>query len=284
VRILPEILEQTVGTVSSHEDVILDGFEKWHRCASLMVSPTTAGFRMFRVSQILSVSALAVVIAGQAGPGTAQEQRRVVAESRFDITNAPDQAEVVQQFVHFAPGAWTSHHSHGGQAINLVLDGTIALRQDGRDRTYRAGHAWTDSTTQPHAAGNVGSGSAHLVTNFLLPKGATQTTAQGGSPLEPVIVYVARFALPALAADTEILQQVADLPPGWRAERISKGFVAGMVLDGVATYAVDAARKEYQPGEAWSAQAGAHIIEENRSGGKVRIFTTQFGPRGTLPD
>ncbi len=239
---------------------------------------------MYRIAPICSIAALAAIIVGQADPSLAQERRRIVAESRFDVTNAPDQAEVVQQFVHFPPGAWTSHHSHGGQAINLVLDGTIALRQEGRDRPHQAGQAWTDSTTQLHAAGNVGSGSAHLVTNFLLPAGATQTTAQGGSPLEPVIVYEARFPLPALAADAEIVQQVVDLPPGWRAERISKGFVASMVLEGVAVYSVDTAQKDYKPGEAWSAQAGAHIVEENKSGNKVRIFTTHLGARGTIPE
>src|SRR5262245_39651363 len=74
------------------------------------------------------------------------EWRKLVAESRFDVANAPLQAEVVQLVVDFPSGAWTSCHTHGGQAINLVLEGEITLRHADMDRPHRAGQAWTDST------------------------------------------------------------------------------------------------------------------------------------------
>src|SRR5712691_12538704 len=79
--------------------------------------------------------------------------RRVVAGSRFDVTSAPLQAEVVQLVVDFPPGAWTSWHTHGGQAINLVLEGEITLRHGGLEQPHGAGLNWTDSTGQVHAAG-----------------------------------------------------------------------------------------------------------------------------------
>src|SRR5262249_38960161 len=101
--------------------------------------------------------------------------RRIVAASRFDVTSAPLQAEVVQLVVDFLPGAWTSWHTHGGQAINLVLEGEITLRHAGMKLPHRAGQAWTDSSGQVHAAGNTGPGKARLLTNFLLPAGVRQT-------------------------------------------------------------------------------------------------------------
>jgi len=64
-------------------------------------------------------------------------RRRVVAESRFGVTNAPLQAEVVQLVVDFPPGVWTSWHTHGGHAINLVLEGEITLRHVGMERSPR---------------------------------------------------------------------------------------------------------------------------------------------------
>src|SRR5260370_3790578 len=106
----------------------------------------------------------------------APRKLRVVAESRFVVTDAPAQTDLVQLVVDFEPGAWTSLHSHGGQAINLVLEGQITLRHGGMDRPYEAGQSWTDSTSQVHAAGNTGSGKARLLTNFLLPKGAPEIT------------------------------------------------------------------------------------------------------------
>src|SRR6266404_5628385 len=127
--------------------------------------------------------------------------RRIVAESRFDVTGAPLQAEVVQLVVDFPPGACTSWHTHGGQAINLVLEGEITLRHAGMEQPYRAGQAWTDSSSQVHAAGNSGAGKARLLTNFLLPQGAPETIAVQESPFEPTIAYAARFALPALPAN-----------------------------------------------------------------------------------
>jgi quercetin dioxygenase-like cupin family protein len=96
-----------------------------------------------------------------------QPGRDVVAESWFPVTDAPRQAEVVQLVVDFPPGAWTSLHTHGGQAINLVLEGEITLRHGGMERSYGAGKAWTDSSGQVHAAGNTGPGKARLLTNFL---------------------------------------------------------------------------------------------------------------------
>jgi quercetin dioxygenase-like cupin family protein len=211
------------------------------------------------------------------GPG----DRRIVAESRFDVTNASLQAEVVQLVVDFPSGAWTSWHTHGGQAINLVLEGEITLRHAGMDRPHRAGQAWTDSTSQVHAAGNTGPSKARLLTNFVLPRGAPQTTVVQDSPFEPSIVHEARFALPALPAETEIVQQVVDLEPGWRTERPSIGFTANLVIAGEVTYKIGAEQKVYKAGEAWSAHAGTLVAEENTSTSVARVFTTYLLPRGT---
>ena len=63
--------------------------------------------------------------------------RRIVAESQFDVTSAPLQAEVVQLVVDFPPREWTSWHTHGGHAINLVLAGEITLRHVGMERSPR---------------------------------------------------------------------------------------------------------------------------------------------------
>src|SRR5258707_2527099 len=201
---------------------------------------------------------LSIAIATAASPASVLSldagglsDRRIVAESRFDVTSAPLQAEVVQLVVDFPPGAWTSWHTHGGQAINLVLECEVTLRQAGMVHPHRAGQAWTDSSGEVHAPGNTGRGKARLLTNFLLPPGCTQTTAVQESPFEPAIAYEVRFPLSALPAETEIAQQVADLASGWRAQPASVGFTANILIAGEVTYQIGGERKVYQAGEAW---------------------------------
>src|SRR2546428_5517257 len=177
-----------------------------------------AGERALIVALLLASPFTAVLGQSDLGGGG---QRRIVAESRFAVTNAPLQAEVVQLVVDFPPGAWTSWHTHGGQAINLVLEGEITLRHAGMEHPHRAGQAWSDSSGEVHAAGNTGRGKARLLTNFLLPPGCAQTTAVQESPFEPTIAYEVRVPLPALPAETEIVEQVGDPAPSWRAQRAS---------------------------------------------------------------
>src|SRR6266850_2708459 len=111
---------------------------------------------------IAAIVATGLAAQSQSDPA-ARGERRVVAESRFHVTDARAQADLVALVVDFAAGAWTSLHTHGGQAINLVLDGEITLRHAGMDRPHRAGQSWTDSTSQVHAAGNTGAGPARLL-------------------------------------------------------------------------------------------------------------------------
>jgi quercetin dioxygenase-like cupin family protein len=240
-------------------------------------SPTYTRRRVLTIAIVTAASPAGVLSLAAGVPA----ERRVVAESRFDVTSAPLQAEVVQLVVDFLPGAWTSWHTHGGQAINLVLEGEITLRHAGMKLPHRAGQAWTDSSGQVHAAGNTGPGKARLLTNFLLPPGCVQTTAVQDSPFEPTIVYEARSPLPALPAETEIVQEVVDLASGWRTQRASVGFTANVIIAGEVAYQVGGERKVYKAGEAWSAPAGTLIGEENRSASTARVFTTYLLPRGT---
>jgi len=236
--------------------------------------------RVLTIATLMAASP-AIAVFGQASLDTGDPGgRRVVAESRFDVTNAPLQAELVQLVVDFPPGAWTSWHTHGGQAINLVLEGEITLRHAGMEWPHGAGQGWTDSAGQVHAARNTGPGKARLLTNFLLPPGAPQTTVVRDSPFEPTIVYEARFPLPALVAETEIVQQIVDLVSGWRTERASVGFTANIIIAGEVTYKIGAQRKVYKAGEAWSAHAGTLLAEENRAASMARVFTTYLPPRG----
>jgi len=231
------------------------------------------------VIAIATVASLAALAVDESRPASG-DGRTILAESRFDATRPARQAQLV---VDFPTGAWTSWHAHGGQAINLVLEGEITLRHAGMEQPYRAGQAWTDSSSQVHAAGNSGAAKARLLTNFLLPQGAPETIAVKESPFEPTIAYAARFALPALPADAQILQQVVDLGTASHAERALGGFTANIVMAGEVAYKIGPELKVYKSGDAWSAPAGTIVGDENKSTVSARVFTTYLLPRGTAP-
>jgi quercetin dioxygenase-like cupin family protein len=235
------------------------------------------------VTVMAAVGIDTAVLAQADRDSAASGEPRIVAESRFVVTDAPAQTDLVQLVVDFEPRAWTSLHTHGGQAINLVLEGEITLRHGGMDRPYRAGQSWTDSTSQVHAAGNTGSGKARLLTNFLLPKGAPEITVVKESQFGPAVTYEAKFPLPSLATETEIVQQVIDLPRRWRTERAYHGFAVGLILEGEVTYRIGPDRKPYKPGDAWMAQAGTVVTEENNTPKQARVFRSYFVRKGATP-
>jgi quercetin dioxygenase-like cupin family protein len=233
---------------------------------------------------VMAAASIDTAVLAQADRGsTVPRGHRVIAESRFVVTNAAAQTDLVQLVVDFEPGAWTSLHTHGGQAINLVLEGEITLRHGGMDRPHKAGQSWTDSTSQVHAAGNTGSGKARLLTNFLLPKGAPQITVVQESQFGPAVTYEAKFPLPPLPAEAEIIQQVVDLSSGWRTQRAYNGFAAGIVIEGEVTYQIGPERKPYKPGDAWMAKAGMLITEENTMPKQARVFRSYLVPKGAAP-
>jgi quercetin dioxygenase-like cupin family protein len=241
----------------------------------------SARWRILTIATVMVASAGAVVLGESTLNAGDPGDLRVVVQSRFDVTNAPLQADVVQLVVDFPAGAWTSWHTHGGQAINLVLEGEITLRHAGTERAHRAGQAWSDSSGQVHAAGNTGPGNARLLTNFLLPRGAPQITVVQDSTFEPSVAHEAKFPLPALTVDTEIAQQVVDLPPGRQAERTSVGFMSIIIMAGEVTYKIGTEGKVRKAGEAFSLPAGIRFAEENKSATTARVFTTYLTPKRT---
>ncbi len=229
----------------------------------------------------VALMAAAAVLGPTGRNAAAPADRNIAAESRFSVMNPSAQVDLVQLVVDFEPGAWTSLHTHGGQAINLVLQGEITLRHGGMDHPYQAGQSWTDSTTQVHAAGNTGSGKARLLTNFLLPAGAPQITVVQESQFGPAVTYEAKFPLPPLPADSEIVQQVIDLAPGSRTERTYHRFAAGLVVEGEVR--IGAERKSYKPGDAWTAPASSVITVDNSAPRQARVFISHLVPRGADP-
>jgi quercetin dioxygenase-like cupin family protein len=102
--------------------------------------------------------------------------------SKLAVATTPPQFDVVQQVLDFVPGAWTAAQSHGGQALNMVIDGAVIVRTNGAEKMYKAGESWTNAAGQAYAVGNTTVAQASIAVSILLPKGASLTTGQAAAP------------------------------------------------------------------------------------------------------
>jgi quercetin dioxygenase-like cupin family protein len=80
--------------------------------------------------------------------------------------------ETIQVRVDFAPGASFGRHSHPGEEIAYVLEGTLEYQIDGKPTvTLKAGEALYIPAGTIHAAKNVGESKASELATYIVEKG-----------------------------------------------------------------------------------------------------------------
>src|SRR5258708_39008714 len=89
--------------------------------------------------------------------------------------------EVVTAVAEFQPGASPGRHTHPGEEVGYVVEGTIVLEQDGKpNATLSAGQAFLIPAGTVHNATNSSGAIARLVATYLVEKGKPLATP--GSP------------------------------------------------------------------------------------------------------
>lgn len=124
-----------------------------------------------RMILILGVAAL---IAGSGmAPDTAQAQQagtRRTDLQRHDLS-APGR-EVVQVRVDFDPGYVAPRHTHPGEEIIYVIEGTLKYEIEGQPtRTVKPGDVLFVPAGAIHTATNVGTGNGAEVATYIVEKG-----------------------------------------------------------------------------------------------------------------
>lgn len=209
-----------------------------------------------------------------------------VVETRFQATDPPAEADVLQVVLDFAPGAWTPVHTHGGPVYVTVLSGEMTLRMSGMDQKFTAGQNWIDSPDEPHAAGNDGSAPARLVGTFVLPKGATPTTvvetgAQSVTPPGPTTVAQYRVGASALPTPLDVVHRLVDIAPGATVPMHSHpGPSLVSVLEGDVILEMSGLSYSYPPGDGWAEPANMIHGGSARGSAPVRVVATALIPRG----
>jgi quercetin dioxygenase-like cupin family protein len=85
--------------------------------------------------------------------------------------------EVITAAVEIQPGASPGRHTHPGEEVGYVLEGTIVLQQDGKpEMTLQAGQAFLIPAGTIHNATNGGGGIARILATYIAEKGKPLAT------------------------------------------------------------------------------------------------------------
>ena len=117
---------------------------------------------------IAALSATALVCAQQAG-----FSRRVLQDQNM----SDPERHAVQVVAEFAPGVAAGKHTHPGEELGYVLEGTLELQVTGEPpRTLKAGEAFFIPAGVVHDGKNIGSGPAKVLATYVVEKGKPVAT------------------------------------------------------------------------------------------------------------
>lgn len=129
---------------------------------------------------IHSVLTLLLLVTGNGSPLSAHAPpARPVGTTRADLQRHDLSVtgwETLQALVSFAPGASFPRHSHPGEEIIYVTQGTIEYEVAGKLVTVKAGEVLFIPNGVTHAARNVGAGPARELATYIIEKGKPLTT------------------------------------------------------------------------------------------------------------
>jgi quercetin dioxygenase-like cupin family protein len=83
----------------------------------------------------------------------------------------------VQARAEFEPGGAIGRHTHPGEELSIVLEGTLVLEVDGQPaRTVKAGESFFVPAGVVHAGKNPGTGKAVVFATYIVEKGQPVAT------------------------------------------------------------------------------------------------------------
>ncbi len=121
--------------------------------------------------KMIQAIALALVLGGAAAAQAEQPlQRTDLIRNDIDVPGH----EAIQVRVDFAPGVLAPKHSHPGEEIAFVIEGTLEYQLEGAEPvTLKAGQSLFIPSGVVHSAKNTGSGKASELATYVVRKGET---------------------------------------------------------------------------------------------------------------
>ena len=129
------------------------------------------------MTKTLIMGAVMLIVGSGLAPDVAHTQQvaQQAGTKRSDLQrhdlSAPGR-EVIQVRVDFDPGYVSPKHTHPGEEIIYVIEGTIEYQVEGKPTaTYKAGEVLMVPAGTPHAAKNVGNVNAAELATYVVEKG-----------------------------------------------------------------------------------------------------------------
>jgi quercetin dioxygenase-like cupin family protein len=124
-----------------------------------------------KAPRIIAVSLLALVSAVTLHLASAQQQGVKRTELQRHDLSVPGR-EVIQARVEIEPGVSLPMHSHPGEEIVYVLDGTWEFQVEGQGtRTLKAGDVAFVPAGVKHSPKNIGSSTGSVLATYVVEKG-----------------------------------------------------------------------------------------------------------------
>jgi quercetin dioxygenase-like cupin family protein len=84
--------------------------------------------------------------------------------------------EAVTAKAELPKGVAAGRHTHPGEEIGYVLEGTVSLEIEGVSKTLKAGDAFLIPSGKVHDAKNLGDGQATIIATYIVDKGKPLAT------------------------------------------------------------------------------------------------------------
>jgi quercetin dioxygenase-like cupin family protein len=125
-----------------------------------------------KVTRIIAAAALMIAGSGLSLDHSSAQQQAVQRTDLLQSDISIPGREVSQVRVDFAPGAVSITHSHPGEEVAYVLEGSLEYQLEGRQPvTLNAGESLFIPAGTVHLAKNVSSGKSSELATYILEKG-----------------------------------------------------------------------------------------------------------------
>ena len=192
--------------------------------------------------------------------------------------------DLVQQTLHFAPGAATPWHTHPGQVLVTVIEGELTLRMRGSEKVYKTGESFSELAGHVQQAHNTTTANTVVVVSFVIPDGAPLSTPEPGDttpPPRPAVGWQGRTdALPP-PTPYDAVHWILDFAPGaatpWHTHA---GQLLVTVLEGEITFNVNNADRVYKASESFVELPNEVAQARNATNARTRSLVTALLPKG----
>ena len=135
-----------------------------------MIKPST---RRIILSATAAFVVASIGVYAQAPPAQTGFKRTPVQQADLSVPGK----EVVQAVAEIQPGAQSGRHTHPGEEVAYVLEGTITLEIDGKPAaTKKAGEAFIIPPGTIHNAKSAGGAVAKVLGTYIIDKGKPVAT------------------------------------------------------------------------------------------------------------